>query len=93
MNKYFLYILTQKKDNKIQFFQVFDFIKNLVYYGSYQIKYISEEIIYDDFFRITKYKRVTLIPINELQLNLFLNLDFSDLREITFKNFLIKYGL
>lgn len=50
MNKYFLYILTQKKDNKIKFFQVFDFIKNLVYYGSYQIKYISEEIIYDDFF-------------------------------------------
>lgn len=45
------------------------------------------------FFRITKYKKLTLIPINELQLNLFLNLNFSDLREMTFKDFLIKYGL
>lgn len=94
MNKYFLYIQRQTSSiDKIEIFQIFDFTKNLVYYGSRQIKDRSEKIIYDDFFRITKCKRAIIIPINESQLNLFLNLDFSNLREMTFKDFIIKYEL
>lgn len=93
MNQYVLSVKTSIHDNKIEFFELFDFIKNLVYYGGYQIKDASQKINYDEFLKIKKNNRRTLIPINESQLNIFLNLNFYDLKEMTFKDFVIKYGV
>jgi len=54
MNQYLVSIKTSIHNDKIEFFELFDFIKNSVYYGGYQIKDATQKINYKDF--IIKYE-------------------------------------